>query len=163
MIEGKNQKIGKLLVENKVLTEKEVFHGIQLQIKSIVLSLFFISSGQWHFEEKAPEVPDDSKFDVNLANVIYEGAARYIQNINIYINQYFSKSPKVLPMSGKVKEVLPEKLVKFHTSLSKFLNKSNDEIPLELGISEKEYWANILPLYLLGVVDFDTIEIKSQK
>ncbi|MCK5004959.1 MAG: DnaJ domain-containing protein [Candidatus Aminicenantes bacterium] len=162
MIEGKNQKIGKLLVENKVLTEKEVFHGIQLQIKSIVLSLFFISSGQWHFEEKAPEVPDDSKFDVNLANVIYEGAARYIQNINIYINQYFSKSPKVLPMSGKVKEVLPEKLVKFHTSLSKFLNKSNDEIPLELGISEKEYWANILPLYLLGVVDFDTIEIKEE-
>lgn len=162
MIEGKNQKIGKLLVENKILTEKEVFQGILLQIKSIVLSLFFVTSGKWGFEEKAPEVPDDSKFDINLARIIYEGAAGYIQNLNIYINQYFSKSPKVLKMSEKFKEILPEKLVKFHASLSKFINKSNEEIPVELGISEKEYWVNILPLFLLGIVDFDTIEIKEE-
>lgn len=162
MIEGKKQKIGKLLVENKVLTEKEVFQGIQLQIKSIVLSLFFVSSGQWNFEEKPPEVPDDSKFEINLAKIIYEGAARYIQNISVYINQFFSKSPRVMEMQGKVKDVLPEKLVKFHASLSIFLNRSNEEIPAELGISEKEYWVNILPLYLLGVVDFDTIELKEE-
>ncbi len=162
MIEGKNQKIGKLLVENKVLTEREVFQGILLQIKSIVLSLFFVNSGKWNFEEKAPVVPDDSKFDINLAKIIYEGAARYIQNLNIYINQYFSKSPRVLDMSEKIKEVLPEKLVKFHKSLSKFINKSNEEIPVELGISEKKYWENILPLFLLGIVDFETIEIKEE-
>jgi len=162
MIEGKNKKIGKLLVENKVLTEKEVFHGIQLQIRSIVLSLFFIGSGQWFFEEKVPEIPTDSKFNINLAKIIYEGANEYIQNVNVYVNQYFSQSPKVLTLSEEVKEILPEQLFKFHKSLSRFVNKSNDEIPSELGISEKEYWKNILPLHLLGVVDFDIIELKEE-
>ncbi len=56
MIERKNQKIGKLLVENGILSEKDVYQGIQLQITSIVLSMFFLNSGEWNFEEKNPEI-----------------------------------------------------------------------------------------------------------
>lgn len=162
MIEGKNQKIGKLLVENKVLTEKEIFQGIKFQIKSIVLSLFFINSGQWHFEEKIPDIPDDSRFDLNLTKIIFEGTIKYIQNINFYINQFFSKSPKIKELSGEIKDILPERFVMFHTSLSMFSGKSNEEIPLDLRVTEREYWLNILPLYLLGVVDFSTIELKEE-
>lgn len=163
MIEKKNQKIGKLLVENGILTEKDVYQGMQLQIKSIVLSLFFLNSGEWDFEEKNPEIPEDSHFNLCLAKIIHEGAVRYLQNANLYINQHFSKSPIISILPGKVKNILPEKLINFHSSLAVFSTTANEDIPKQLGLSEKEYWEKLLPLYLLGIVDFDTIEIDEEE
>lgn len=159
MIEKKNQKIGKLLVENGILSEKDIYEGIQLQITSIVLSMFFLNSGEWNFEEKNPEIPEDSQFDLNLAKIIHEGTVRYLQNTNLYIDQHFSESPISREIPKGIRNILPEKSIKFHSSLSAFINKSNEEIPKEQGISEKEYWNLLLPLYLLGVVDFKTIEM----
>lgn len=163
MIERKNEKIGKLLVENKILSEKDVYQGIQLQIRSIVLSLFFLNSGEWDFEEKTPEVPDDSQFSLCLAKIIHEGALRYLQNVNVYINQHFSKSPIISEIPKEVKNIMPEKLLNFHSSLAVFSNTSNEDVPKELGISEKEYWEKLLPLYLLGIVDFDTIDLNEEE
>jgi len=162
MLEGKNQKIGKILVENGILTEKEVFQGIHLQIKSIALSLFFINSGEWQFEELEPEVPDDSRFDLNLAKIIHEGTVRYLQNPGTYINQHFLHCPVTSKIPGEIKGILSEKLIRFHATLSDFANRSNEDIPADLGISESEYWEKLLPLYLLGIVDFKAIEMKEE-
>ncbi|MEN8155042.1 MAG: DnaJ domain-containing protein [Acidobacteriota bacterium] len=163
MIENRNQKIGKLFVENGILSEKDVFQGIQLQIQSIVLSMFFLNSGEWSFEEKDPEIPGDSQFGLNLAKIIHEGTVRYLQNTNLYINQYFSKSPVTREIPKEIENVLPEKLIKFHSSLAVFSNRSNEEIPKELGISEKKYWEQLLPVYLLGIVDFEIIDINEEE
>jgi len=162
MIEGKNLKLGKLLVENKILTEKDIFQGMKLQIRSIIFSFFFLNSGQWNFEEKPPEIQNDSKFNIDLGQIIYEGATRYIQNLNYYVDQYFSKSPVLLMLPPGINEVIPEKLIGFHSSLSNYKNRSNEEIHEELGITEKEYWQNVLPLFLLGTIDFETIDIKEE-
>ncbi len=163
MIESKKEKIGKLLVENGILSEKDVYNGMQLQIRSIVLSLFFLNSGEWTFEEKDPEVPDDSQFSINLAKIIYEGAVRYLQNHNLYINQYFSKSPIISEIPKEVINILPDKMIKFHSSLAIYSNTSNEQIPKQLRITEKEYWEQLLPIYLLGIVGFDTIDMNEEE
>jgi len=160
LIKGAKKKIGKLLVENKILSEKDIYHGVRLQVRLIVLSLFSISSAKWSFEEKFPDLPDDSKFNIDLSAVIYEGTVKHIQNINFYKARNNSKYLKINEMSGNVESMLPKTLIYFHKKLITFGGTSNKDIVDELEISESEYWSNLLPLYFLGIVDFEDVHPK---
>ncbi len=163
MIEGKSDKIGKILVANNILTEKDVFVGIRLQIKAVSLSLFTINHGQWSFEESEPDVPEDSKFNIDLGQVIIEGSEKYIRNLNFYKNQNFSKAPEYKDISKEIIDILPERTMEFYKRLTEFKNIANEEIADSMNIPEDEYWKNILSLYLLGIVDFVRIEMAEEE
>ncbi len=155
---GKKKKIGKLLVENNILNEKDIYRGMQLQARSIALSLFTLNSAKWFFEEKSTNLPDDSKFNIDLSSVIYEGATKHIKSIDFYKVENHSKYLQADKIPNDINNILSETLIRFHKKITEFNGNTNRDIIDKLKISETEYWGNLLPMYLLGVINFETIK-----
>jgi hypothetical protein len=75
---GKRQ--GKVLVEMGALSPKDLWEGVQTQVKEIVFSIFQWEEGQFHFEESS--LPDKEKItvDLDVMNLILEGVRRIDAN-----------------------------------------------------------------------------------
>jgi hypothetical protein len=61
---SKGKRQGKVLVEMGALTPKDLWEGVQFQVKEIVYSLFQWSTGQFHFEES--NLPEKERITVDL-------------------------------------------------------------------------------------------------
>jgi hypothetical protein len=75
---GKRQ--GKVLVEMGALSPKDLWEGVQTQVREIVFSIFQWEEGQFHFEESS--LPDKEKItvDLDVMNLILEGVRRIDAN-----------------------------------------------------------------------------------
>jgi hypothetical protein len=71
---GKRQ--GKVLVEMGALSPKDLWEGVQSQVREIVFSTFLWDDGQFHFEESS--LPDRERItvDVDVLHLILEGVRR---------------------------------------------------------------------------------------
>ncbi len=75
---GKRQ--GKVLVEMGALSPKDLWEGVQTQVREIILSIFLWEDGQFHFEEST--LPDKEKItvDLDVTSLILEGVRRVDAN-----------------------------------------------------------------------------------
>jgi len=75
---GKRQ--GKVLVEMGALSPKDLWEGVQAQVREIVFSLFLWEEGQFHFEESS--LPDNERItvDLDVLSLILEGVRRIDAN-----------------------------------------------------------------------------------
>jgi hypothetical protein len=64
------KKIGAILVEKGFLPPKELFSGLKIQVKEIILSLFLWRSGEYRFEERLP--PDIIQLHIDFEELISE-------------------------------------------------------------------------------------------
>jgi hypothetical protein len=67
---GGLKKLGAILVEKGFLPPKELFDGLKIQVKEIILSLFLWSSGEYRFEESLP--PDIIQLHIDFEALISE-------------------------------------------------------------------------------------------
>jgi len=75
---GKRQ--GKVLVEMGALSPKDLWEGVQAQVREIVFSIFLWEEGQFHFEEST--LPDNERItvDLDILTLILEGVRRVDAN-----------------------------------------------------------------------------------
>jgi hypothetical protein len=75
---GKRQ--GKVLVEMGALSPKDLWEGVQTQVREIVFSIFLWEDGQFHFEEST--LPDKERItvDQDVTSLILEGVRRVDAN-----------------------------------------------------------------------------------
>jgi Domain of unknown function (DUF4388) len=75
---GKRQ--GKVLVEMGALSPKDLWEGVQTQVREVVFSIFMWEEGQFHFEEST--LPDKEKItvDLDVTHLILEGVRRVDAN-----------------------------------------------------------------------------------
>lgn len=75
---GKRQ--GKVLVEMGALSPKDLWEGVQSQVREIVFSTFLWEEGQFHFEESS--LPDKERItvDLDILILILEGVRRIDAN-----------------------------------------------------------------------------------
>ncbi len=75
---GKRQ--GKVLVEMGALSPKDLWEGVQAQVREIVFSIFLWEEGQFHFEESS--LPDNERItvDLDVLSLILEGVRRIDAN-----------------------------------------------------------------------------------
>src|SRR5262245_12164349 len=75
---GKRQ--GKVLVEMGALSPKDLWEGVQTQVREFVFSIFMWEEGQFHFEEST--LPDKERItvDLDVTNLILEGVRRVDAN-----------------------------------------------------------------------------------
>ena len=75
---GKRQ--GKVLVEMGALSPKDLWEGVQSQVREIVFSIFLWEEGQFHFEESS--LPDKERItvDLDILILILEGVRRIDAN-----------------------------------------------------------------------------------
>ncbi|MCI0471730.1 MAG: DnaJ domain-containing protein [Candidatus Aminicenantes bacterium] len=154
LIKNKNEKIGKILVKNNILTQRDVFEGLSRQIAAITISLFSITQGEWDFTRKIPQVPEDSRFNIKLPGIIKEGM-RITGNISFFENEFYYQRPKTGIIPHEVSKYLSSDEIKFYKELSNFNNLQVGKIIQALKISEQAFWNKINLFYLLNILDFD--------
>lgn len=154
LIKNKNEKIGKILVKNNILTQRDVFEGLSRQIIAITISLFSISQGEWDFTRKIPQVPEDSRFNIKLPGIIKEGM-RLTGNISFFENEFYYQRPKTGIIPAEVSKYLSNDEIKFYKELSNFSNLQVGKIIRALNISEQSFWNKVNLFYLLNILDFD--------
>ena len=64
------KKLGVILVENGLVTPKDLFTGLKTQVKDIIFSLFLWNEGAYRFEEHLP--PDIIQLQINIQELIAE-------------------------------------------------------------------------------------------
>ena len=75
---GKRQ--GKALVELGALSPKDLWEGIQFQVREIVFSVFQWEDGQFHFEESSLPEKERITVDVDIVDLILAGIRRIDAN-----------------------------------------------------------------------------------
>lgn len=158
LIETKDEheKIGKLLVKENILNQRDLFFALLYQFRTIATSVFGMTNGEWDFVSCEPDVPEDSRFNIELAGVISEGINK-INNFSYFKNKFYYMSPGVRPIPENLAEFLSTYEINFFKELGALAGNSNDAIRTKLKMSEDGFWKKLILFHLLGIVDFQEI------
>lgn len=148
------ERMGRLLVRNKMISQQDLFQALLYQIKAISISLFSLDSGTWHFIEQSPK---HTNLVIELPEILVEGA-RQIKNFNYFKNKFSSLLPEAQKIADHLVDLLTDNEIKFNKILHKLNGKSNQEIEEKLKVKEDFYWRKIILLYLIDAVDFKKSE-----
>ncbi|HLP44783.1 MAG TPA: DnaJ domain-containing protein [Candidatus Kapabacteria bacterium] len=158
MLERKatNEKLGKVLVQKKILSQRDLFFALLYQLRAIATSVFALVSGEWQFIDKIPDIPSDSRFNIELPGIIIEGANK-IGNFSYFKNRFYRLTPRIGPIPEKMKEFLSTYETGFYGELTGFTNITCEQIIPQLEISEDIFWKKIILFYLLNIVEFNQV------
>ncbi len=160
LLVGKNEKVGKILVQHNILTQRDLFLALVYQFRIIAISTFSLNSGEWEFIPKIPRVEVDVSFKVNLAGIIVEGVKKMSGTAFSYFrNRFYYSSASMNPIPISIKESLAEETKQFYNQVIKYNDTSNQQVIAASKIPEDAYWQNITALFLLNIVDFTEIKI----
>lgn len=148
-----NERLGKILVQKKVLTQRDLFFALLYQLRTIATSTFSIASGEWKFIEKMPDIPEDSRFNIELPGIITEGANR-IGNFSYFKNKFYYAIPRIKPIHSELSEILSTYEINFYKDLSNFRDTPCEQIIAKLNMSDEIFWKKITLFHLLNVVEF---------
>lgn len=149
-----HERLGKILVQKKVLTQRDLFFALLYQLRTIATSTFSISSGEWKFIEKTPDIPEDSRFNIELQGIITEGANR-IGNFAYFKNKFLYAKLTLKAVPPELDDILSTYEINFYKDLTAFDNNSTcEKIARELNISDEMFWKKIILFHLLGIVEF---------
>lgn len=77
---SKGKRQGKVLVEMGALSPKDLWEGVQFQVREIVYSVFQWDDGQFHFEESSLPEKERITVDLDLQGLILAGIRRVDSN-----------------------------------------------------------------------------------
>ncbi len=154
-------KLGEILIKMNILSQRDLFFGLLYQVRSIATSVFSLSSGEWDFIQGEPELPEDSKFGIELPGIISEGMDTSF-NLAYYKNRLSHLSPKIEIIHSSIKEHITNEDITFLNRLKKFSNKSNSKINQELRLSQTDFWKKMIYFYLLNIISFSEIAIDKE-
>jgi tetratricopeptide (TPR) repeat protein len=156
-----NDKLGKLLVQQRILDKQGLFTALQDQVKTIAISTFSMASGEWTFTVGKPKIPNNQKFKINLAGLIIEGSQN-ILDFSYYKKRFNYRAPITLPIPEPLGQSLSPDDIRFYIKLSKCNNISSEQIQALMDIPEKSFWQRISYMYLLNIIDFTEFRIDSE-
>lgn len=156
-----NDKLGKLLVQQRILDRQGLFAALQDQVKTIAFSTFSLASGEWTFTVEKPKIPNNQKFKVNVAALIIEGS-QHILDFSYYKKRFNYRAPITLPIPEPLGQLLSPDDIRFYVKLSKCNNISSEQIQALMDIPEKLFWQRISYMYLLNIIDFTEFRIDSE-
>ena len=158
LIDGEKDTLGKILVNKNIASNKDVYFALIHQIKSIAISTFSLSSVEWDFDPEILNIPSNSKFNIDLSEIINEGINK-IDDFSFYKNKFHSSSIEVLSIPENIKKSMPTEDYQLYEKLSNFKNISNDQILSELRMQEEIFWKKLILFYLLNIINFYEIKI----
>lgn len=154
LISRKHEKLGKLLVQYNIIDQRALYEALKEQIRTIAVSLFTISQGEWDFVRKVPDIPEDSRLKIRLPEIIVSGMA-HVDSISFFENQFYYQTPKTGIIPQPISKCLSDEEIGFYKELSVYSQLSSDKIIEAMGISEVKFWKKINLFYLLNILDFD--------
>jgi hypothetical protein len=161
MKDNTNDKLGKILVQQRILNRQGLFTALQDQVKTIAFSTFSMTSGEWTFTVEKPKIPNNQKFKIDLSALIIEGSQN-ILDFSYYKKRFNYRAPITLPIPESLGQLLSPDDIRFYIKLSKCNNISSEQIQVLMDIPEKVYWQRVSYMYLLNVIDFTEFRIDSE-
>jgi curved DNA-binding protein CbpA len=158
LIDGEKDNLGRILVNKKIINNKDIYIALIHQIKTIAISTFSLPSVEWDFNPHVSNIPSNSKFDVDLLEIINEGINK-ISDFSFYKNKFLSLAVEVSSIPENIKKSLSTEDYQFYEKLSDLKNRSTDQIFSELKIKEEFFWKKIILFYILNIVSFYEIKI----
>ncbi len=163
LVESKPEKdkLGKILVQKNILSQRDLFFTLLYQFRMIATSTFPLISGEWDFIPRAPNIPEDSRFNIALAGIIAEGVNKIV-NLSFFKNKFCFQIPKINPLPENIKEFLSTYEISLLKNLARFEKMTCEEIIPKLKMSEEVFCKKILLLHLLNVVEFSEIRVDKE-
>ncbi len=161
LIANQNERIGKILVQQQILGQRDLFFALIYQMRTIATSTFSLVSGEWNFVNKTPEVLGDSEFRIQLAGIIAEGTNK-LGTVSYFRNKFYDKAPKVASITDDMKEFLSQNELDFYNELIRFKNLANSHIISKVNIAEDIFWKKLVLFYLLNIVDFVDVAVNKE-
>lgn len=156
-----NDKLGKILVQQRILDKQGLFTALQDQVKTIAFSTFSMTSGEWTFTVEKPKIPNSQKFNIDLTSLIIEGSQN-ILDFSYYKKRFNYRAPITLPIPESLGQSLSPDDIRFYIKLSKCNSISSEQIQSLMDIPEKLFWQRICYMYLLNIIDFTEFRIDSE-
>lgn len=73
---GRGKRFGKVLIDLRLLSERELITNVTFQVLDIIYSVFNWTSGNYEFIEIEKSISDDLKLELSTASIILEGVRR---------------------------------------------------------------------------------------
>lgn len=153
LIANSTERVGKILVSQDIISQRDLFLALLYQIRTIALSVFNLRDGQWSFSPDIPDLPRDSKFSIELPAILSEGI-KTVQSTEFFRNQFMNKIVIAKPIPDSLRTFLNAQEIYHHHQLSQIPNTPIDQWIDHHG-SQSETTIKQLGLFLM----LDLIEI----
>jgi tetratricopeptide (TPR) repeat protein len=159
-VDSKNDKdkLGKILVQKNILSQRDLFFTLLYQFRTIATSIFSATSGEWDFIARAPNIPEEERFNIALAGIMAEGVNKIV-DISPYKKKFCFLIPKIYPLPEYMKEFLSTYEINLLSNLTRFDNMSCEEIIPKMKMAEEVFCRKILLFHLLNIVEFSDIRV----
>jgi tetratricopeptide (TPR) repeat protein len=157
----RDERIGKIMVQEQILNQRDLFFSLIYQMRAIATSTFSLVSGEWNFINKPPAIPDDSRFKIRLAGIITEGTNK-LASLSYFRDKYDNKAPNAGPIADYIKEFLSGFEFSFYKELTQFNNLANSQIIAKMNVPEDTYWKKVVLFYLLNIVEFVDVTVDKE-
>jgi curved DNA-binding protein CbpA len=161
LMEGKDEKIGKILVNNNYLNQKDLFFGLIFQLRTIAVGIFPLTNGEWEFIDEIPQIPEDSRFTIELPAIFSEGV-RKIKNWSPFQNRFQSQTPRLRSISAELAGFLNPEDISFYKDISNYANLPVEQIVGKIHIPEDAFWQKLILFHLLHIIDFMGMIVKDE-
>jgi curved DNA-binding protein CbpA len=153
LISGQKERIGRVLVLNNFISQKDLFFGLIHQVREIALSTFALTSGEWEFSPTLPELPEDSRFKIELPGVFVEGVPRF-KSLPLFRSNYAKRSLRTRPVSAETGSYLKKDDVEVYKALSSRSGVPAEQLAQELGVADEVLWQKLALFFLLNILEF---------
>jgi len=157
LVTNTTERIGKILVAQEIISQRDLFLALLYQIRTIALSIFNLSEGQWNFTSDFPNLPKDSRFSIELPAILSEGI-KITQNTDYFNNQFLGKVVMAKPMPDALRPYLNAQEIYHHHQLSQIPNTPVDQW-IEHHGSQSDAVLKQLALFFM----LDLIEVKDNQ
>ncbi len=126
LISNTTDRIGKILVSQDIISQRDLFLALLYQIRTIALSIFNLAEGQWNFTADFPQLPKDSRFSIELPAILSEGI-KLAQNTDYFQNQFLGKVVMARPIPDAMRPYLNAQEIYHHHQLSQIPHTPVDQ------------------------------------
>jgi curved DNA-binding protein CbpA len=153
LITGQKNKLGKILVDNNFISQKDLFFGLMSQVRVIALSTFSLTSGEWEFSSVLPEISDDSRFKIELPGIFAEGTQRF-KSLPLFKNNFFKRTLQTKPLSAEISSFLKSEDIELFKKLNAHTKEPVEIIATEIGLADELFWQKLALFFLLNLLEF---------
>jgi len=153
------RRLGKILVEDGIISPKELFFGVRKQVEEIIFSLFTLTNGYFYFIEGQYEQENIVKFTMSTQSLLMDGMRR-MDELKEIKDELFNEGALIIQSySNNVKRLKGQPL--------KVYNNIGDGIDIKTlqkktEVSEYDLLLTILNLKSEGYIDLKRPGTKSK-
>jgi len=161
LLSGQNEKIGNIMVKNNFISQKDLYFGLIYQIRTIALSTFSLTSGEWEFSSVLPDIPEDSKVKIELPVIFSEGIQRF-KSLPLFKNNFFYRSLLLKPISIEIESFISSAEIDFYKELGNHSPAQAGQVAAKMNVPDEIYWQKLMLFFLLNILEFTDIAVDKE-